>query len=38
LQGINPVEYVKELGEKAIERQHLQKKTENDCNESKLAA
>lgn len=38
LQGLNPVEYVKELGEKAIERQHLQKKTESGCNERELAA
>lgn len=38
LQGLNPVEYVKELGEKAIKRQHLQKYTDNEQDNLKMAA
>ncbi len=38
LQGLNSVEYVKELGEKAIKRQHLQKYIGNEQDELKMAA
>ena len=38
LQGLNPVEYVKELGETAIKRRHLQKYTGNEQDEMKMVA